>query len=74
MQNFVKRLIVKNMHIIILKMKRKNYIVENIKKIIWLIKLLKKLKMIINVNIKNVKNLLIKIFVICININVYHVM
>ena len=35
MQNFVKRLIVKNMLIIILKMKRKNYIAENIKKIIW---------------------------------------
>ena len=34
MQNFVKRLIVKNMHIIILKMKRKNYIVENIKKMV----------------------------------------
>ena len=33
MQNFVKRLIVKNMLIKILKMKRKNYIVENIKKI-----------------------------------------
>ena len=32
MQNFVKRLIVKNMLIIILKMKRKNYIVDNIKK------------------------------------------
>ena len=32
MQNFVKRLIVKNMLIIILKMKRKNYVVENIKK------------------------------------------
>ena len=35
MQNFVKRLIVKNMLIIILKMKRKNYIVENIKKMVW---------------------------------------
>ena len=35
MQNFVERLIVKNMHIIILKMKRKNYIAENIKKMIW---------------------------------------
>ena len=35
MQNFVERLIVKNMLIIILKMKRKNYIVANIKKIIW---------------------------------------
>ena len=34
MQNSVERLIVKNMLIIILKMKRKNYIVENIKKII----------------------------------------
>ena len=34
MQNSVKRLIVKNMHIIILKMKRKNYIVENIKKMV----------------------------------------
>ena len=32
MQNFVKRLIVKNMLVIILKMKRKNYIVDNIKK------------------------------------------
>ena len=35
MQNFVNRLIVKNMLIIILKMKRKNYIVENIKKMVW---------------------------------------
>ena len=35
MQNFVKKIIVKNMLIIILKMKRKNYIVENMKKIIW---------------------------------------
>ena len=35
MQNFVKRLIVKNMLIIILKIKRKNYIAENIKKMIW---------------------------------------
>ena len=35
MQNFVDRLIVKNMHIIILKMKRKNYIVDNIKKMVW---------------------------------------
>ena len=35
MQNFVKRLIVKNMLIIILKMKRKNYIAENIKKMVW---------------------------------------
>ena len=35
MQNFVKRLIVKNMLIIILKMERKNYIVDNIKKKIW---------------------------------------
>ena len=35
MQNFVKRLIVKNMLIIILKMKRKNYIVDNIKKMTW---------------------------------------
>ena len=35
MQNFVKRLIVKNMPIIILKMKRKNHIVDNIKKKIW---------------------------------------
>ena len=34
MQNSVKRLKVKNMHIIILKMKRKNYIVENIKKMV----------------------------------------
>ena len=33
MQNFVERLIVKNMLIITLKMKRKNYIVDNIKKI-----------------------------------------
>ena len=32
MQNFVKMLIVKNMLIIIFKMKRKNYIVDNIKK------------------------------------------
>ena len=31
----VERLIVKNMHIIILKMKRKNYIVDNIKKMVW---------------------------------------
>ena len=35
MQNFAERLIVKNMHIIILKMKRKNCIAENIKKMIW---------------------------------------
>ena len=35
MQNSVERLIVKNMHIIILKMKRKNYIVDNIKKMLW---------------------------------------
>ena len=35
MQNFVERLIVKNTPIIILKMKRKNYIVDNIKKITW---------------------------------------
>ena len=35
MQNFVKRLIVKNTLIIILKIKRKNYIAENIRKIIW---------------------------------------
>ena len=35
MQNFVKRLIVKNMLIIILKMKRKNYIVDKIKKMVW---------------------------------------
>ena len=34
MQNFVKRLIMKNMLIIILKMKRKSYIAENINKII----------------------------------------
>ena len=34
MQNIVERLIVKNMLIIILKMKAKNYIVEFIKKII----------------------------------------
>ena len=33
MRNFVERLIVKNMDIITLKMKRKNYIVDNIKKI-----------------------------------------
>ena len=32
MQNFVEKLIVKNVFIIILKMKRKNCIVENIKK------------------------------------------
>ena len=41
MQNFAQRLIVKNMHNIILKTKRKNYIVDNIKKMIWQIKLLK---------------------------------
>ena len=35
MRNFVKKLIVKNMLIIIFKMKRKNYIVENINKKIW---------------------------------------
>ena len=35
MQNFVERLIVKNMLIITLKTKRKNYIVDNIKKKIW---------------------------------------
>ena len=34
MQNSVERVIVKNVHIIILKMKRKNYIVENIKKMV----------------------------------------
>ena len=35
MQNFVKKTIAQNMHIIILKMKRKNYIVNNIKKKTW---------------------------------------
>ena len=35
MQNSVERLIVKNMLIIILKMKRKNYIVNNIKNMVW---------------------------------------
>ena len=35
MQNSVERLIVKNMHIIILKMKIRNYIVDNIKKMVW---------------------------------------
>ena len=35
MQNSVERLIVKNMLIIILKMKRKNYIADNIKKMVW---------------------------------------
>ena len=32
---YVKKIIVKNVLIIILKMKRKNYIVDNIRKIIW---------------------------------------
>ena len=32
MQNFVDKLIVKNMHITFLIMKRKNYIVDNIQK------------------------------------------
>ena len=35
MQNFVEKTIAQNMLIIILKMKRKNYIVENIKKKTW---------------------------------------
>ena len=35
MQNFAEKLIVKNMLIITLKMKRKNYIVDNIKKMTW---------------------------------------
>ena len=32
---FCKEVNCKNMHIIILKMKRKNYIVDNIKKMTW---------------------------------------
>ena len=35
MKNFVERLIVKNILIIILKMKRKKYIADNIKKTVW---------------------------------------
>ena len=35
MQNFVKKIIAQNMLIIILKMKRKNYILDNIKKMTW---------------------------------------